>query len=283
MVHRAPSHLFVEDMNETAGLEAIFGEDDEDGDDDSDDDDDSSDSSDSSTDNEVTVSSDSEFNGTEIDETEASDDSDEEEESDGEDCRKLHITPHPEVLEPSILIKKCPGIPDLMKHRGYRLCGDNIDKSIHTRHMRLDRRNKSLHYFHLYAVENRVDFASLSDELPDNSKITNLWSVAKSLLPTPADDEALKKNISTLISRVLCKHVKFFKLSCEDMVKQHLQHRFYEEMSSKSVVVSLELCVSKYLCQHNFKNFLIHLLCKHIMFHNGSMTCSPFESHILAN
>ena len=30
MVHRAPSHLFVEDMNETAGLEAIFGEDDED-------------------------------------------------------------------------------------------------------------------------------------------------------------------------------------------------------------------------------------------------------------
>ena len=65
------------------------------------------------------------------------------------------------MLEPSILIKKCPGIPDLMKHRGYRLCGDNINKSIHTRHKRLDRRNKSLHYFHLYAVENRVDFASL--------------------------------------------------------------------------------------------------------------------------
>ena len=50
------------------------------------------------------------------------------------------------------------------------------------------------------------------------------------LLPTPADDEALKKNISTFISRVLCKHVKFFKLSYEDMVKQHLQHRFYEEI-----------------------------------------------------
>ena len=186
------------------------------------------------------------------------------------------------MLEPSILIKKCPGIPDLMKHRGYRLCGDNIDTSIHTRHMRLDRRNKSLHYFHLYAVENRVDFASLSDELPDNSKITNLRSVAKSLLPTPANDEALKKNSSTLISRVLCKHVKFFKLSCEDMVKQHFQHRFYEEMSSKSVVVSLELCVSN-LCQHNFNIFLIHLLVNTLWFHNGSMTCSPFESHILAN
>ena len=65
MVHRTPSHLFVEDMNETAGLEAIFGEDDEDDDDDSDDDDVSSDSSDSSTDNEDTLSSDSEFNETE--------------------------------------------------------------------------------------------------------------------------------------------------------------------------------------------------------------------------
>ena len=125
-----------------------------------------------------------------------------------------------------------------MKHKGFRLCGDNIDKNVRTRHMRVDRRNKSLHYFHLYAVENRVDFVSLSDDTPDNSGITDLRSVAESLLPTPRDDEVLKQNISILISRVLCKHIPFFKISCDDLVKQHIEHMYYEAMSAKSVVVS---------------------------------------------
>ena len=123
---------------------------------------------------------------------------DDDEESDGEEFGKLLIVRPPEVLEPSIIINRCPGIPDLMKHRGYRLCGDNIDKNVHARHMRVDRRNKSLHYFHFYAVENRVDFTCLSDEPPDNSNITDFHSVGKSLLPTPADDAALKNNLSTL-------------------------------------------------------------------------------------
>ena len=60
---------------------------------------------------------------------------DDDEESDGEEFGKLLIVHPPEVLEPSIIINRCPGIPDLMKHRGYRLCGDNIDKNVHARHM----------------------------------------------------------------------------------------------------------------------------------------------------
>ena len=34
------------------------------------------------------------------------------------------------------------------------------------------------------------------------------------------------------------KHLKFFKLSFDDLVQWHIKHPFYEEMSSKSTVVS---------------------------------------------
>lgn len=199
--------------------------------------DDSSDSSDASSesDEEDELPSDLVSDKDEI-ESNDSDDSSEEEDA---ECRDVLIAQPPEVLEPSVQIEKCPGVPEMMKHRGFRLCGDNIDKSVHTRHMRLDRRNQSLHYFHLYAVENRINFVNLPDEVPDNSHITDFRSVAESLLPTTRDDTALKKNIATLISRILCKHVKFFQLSCDDLVKRHIQHRYYEDMSMKSLVVSL--------------------------------------------
>ena len=166
-----------------------------------------------------------------------------EDDTDNEDCGPdIQTAQPPEVLERSIPIVKCPGVPHLMMHKGYRICGDNWDKNVLARHMRIDKRNQSLHYFHVYAVENRVDFVSLSDQPPDNSAIIDFRSAAKSLLPSPSDDVALKRNISTLISRVLCANVEFFKMSFDKQVEQHIRHRYYEEMSAKSVVVSNQSC-----------------------------------------
>ena len=94
----------------------------------------------------------------------------------------------------------------LMRHKGYRLCGDNIDKTVRRRHLRSDRRNNiSMHYFHVYAVENRIDFSNCPDVMPDNSKISDFRFVAKSLLSTSHDDAVLKANYGILISRILCK------------------------------------------------------------------------------
>ena len=67
------------------------------------------------------------------------------------------IVQPPEVLEPSSMIKISPGLPLQLRHKGFRLCGDNIDKRICRRYLRSDRRNQSVHYLHAYAVENRVD------------------------------------------------------------------------------------------------------------------------------
>lgn len=180
-----------------------------------------SDSSDNSSDEECDELSGSgaSFHSDEHSDSEGETTSDSEGEVSEEDCRNVLIAQPPEVLQPSVQIERCIGMPDLMKHKGFRLCGDNLDKNVHTRHMRLERRNKSLHYFHLYAVENCVDFVS---QTPDNSNITDVRSVVESLLPTPHDDTLLKKNISVLVSRALCKHLDFFKLSCDGEVKQHI-------------------------------------------------------------
>ena len=43
---------------------------------------------------------------------------------------------------------------------------------IRRRHLCSDRENISLHYFHSFAAENRVNFSEFSDIRPDNSGIT---------------------------------------------------------------------------------------------------------------
>lgn len=68
------------------------------------------------------------------------------------------IAKAPQVLEPALQIQTIPGVNEV-KTSSFRLCGDNIDKTIRRRFLRSDISNTSLHYFHSYAVLNRVDFS----------------------------------------------------------------------------------------------------------------------------
>ena len=139
------------------------------------------------------------------------------------------------ILEPFLPIEKLPGV---CQTQSFRVCGDNIDKTIHRRFLRSDVGNISLHYFHSFAILNRVDFSHLSDEIPDNSTIHDLKNVALSLQPTALDDQILQNNISTLISRILCNRMEFFKVCFQDIIQWHIKHKYSTEMSKKSVVVS---------------------------------------------
>ena len=147
------------------------------------------------------------------------------------------IVHNPQVLEPSHIVKVLPGIPLQVRHKGFRLCGDNIDKSIRRHHSRSDRRNQSLHYFHAYAVENRVDVSHLSDINIHISEITSIEYVPNSVLPRLGDDSKIKENIATLISRVLFRYLDFFQLSFDNIIEWHIQAKYYSEMSCKSEVV----------------------------------------------
>lgn len=156
------------------------------------------------------------------------------------------IAEAPRVMEPCLRIEKVPGVCKV-KTKSFRICGDNLDKVIHRRFLRLGCGNISLHCFHSYAVLNRIDFSNLSDDLPDNSLITNLKNVALSLQPTALDDQILRKNVEILISRILCTKMNFFGECFHDLVQWHINHKYTPEMSQKSVVVRFSRSVAYYL------------------------------------
>ncbi len=55
----------------------------------------------------------------------------------------------------------------------FKLVGDNIDKEVKPRDMRSDHQTKSLHYFHSYAVLDRIDLSGVSDivTIPEVSEV----------------------------------------------------------------------------------------------------------------
>ena len=117
----------------------------------------------------------------------------------------------------------------------FKLVGDNLDKSVRPRDMRMDSQTQALHYFHMYAVRDRINLAEFTDNpsLPEVS-LADL----KTILPTNQDQEVLQKNFAILIARTLTKHMPFFKKFGSGL-ERHLVHERYEEMSAKSEVVSV--------------------------------------------
>ena len=119
----------------------------------------------------------------------------------------------------------------------YRLCGDNIDKTVKQHSMRSDAyKTGSIHYFHSYAVADRIDFSSLPETTPPLPSV-DVLQLATSLLPMmwPC------AKILPLVSRILFGSIDFFKLTFDDVVEWHIKHEFYEQMSRKSDVVSIDV------------------------------------------
>jgi hypothetical protein len=80
---------------------------------------------------------------------------------------------------------------------GFKLVGDNLDKNFRRSYQRVDCQTISHHYFHTYAVKDRVDLSHFSD-LPKNDVID-----ITQLLPTEQDNVQIKKEYSILISRFI--------------------------------------------------------------------------------
>ena len=118
--------------------------------------------------------------------------------------------------------------------RGVKIVGDNIDKTVKTRYMRVDQQGRSLHYFHAYATRDRFDLSmpEVAPSVPDNPDLDKL-------LPSDFDKSTMKQFFAIHVARILCKHMPFFTEDFGDVIPEHIEHPMSSEMSKKSEVVSL--------------------------------------------
>ena len=130
----------------------------------------------------------------------------------------------------------------LKEWNGFKIVGDNLDLTIHPRNQTIQNQTKSLHYFHSYAVQDRINLSGFSNIC---SNIAPFSMNLHSLLPSNEDKEALVSNFAVLIARILVKHVPAFSVF-SDVVPQHITHEYYAEMSAKSKVVCKCMIVCVY-------------------------------------
>ena len=115
---------------------------------------------------------------------------------------------------------------------------DNLDNNVDPRFMTSEQQTKSLHYVHMYAVQDRITMGHLPDERPERDASLSPAEVIKTILPSPDDNETMAKYFSTLVARVLVTHMPYFNMTFADVVDWHIPHQFSKEMAKTSVVVS---------------------------------------------
>ena len=113
------------------------------------------------------------------------------------------------------------------------IVGDNLDKSINPRHMTMEHQRKSLHYFHSYAVFNRIDFSDLASDKP----IGDVSTLSLSTYLTDATDCAKLHENYAILARVVVEGIPCFRVF-HDCVVKHIKHMYSSQMKEKSVVVS---------------------------------------------
>ena len=119
--------------------------------------------------------------------------------------------------------------------------GDNLDLTVRVRDMRMENRDKSIHFFHHMAVQERVPSHHLESEKP-TAPITSLQ--LGDILPSDADYKQLRSNFIILLARIITTRLEQFK-SFSDVVPLHIEHEHSEVMKQKCSVVSKTLtCVA---------------------------------------
>ncbi len=116
----------------------------------------------------------------------------------------------------------------------YVIVGDNLDRNVSPRDMRVDHQVKSVHHFNMYAVHDRVDVSNL----PGDNQVGDVRNLPfTAFLPSPADCSDIRNNYITLAARVVVEKLPHFS-KLRKCVPTHIQHRFSNNMAEKSSAVS---------------------------------------------
>ena len=79
---------------------------------------------------------------------------------------------------------------------------------------------QALHFFHSYAVQDRIQSESCSESIPPIDPANVNFS---DLLPTSTDDTVLKRNMAIMVACILKKHMPFF-AKYGSGVEKHIIH-----------------------------------------------------------
>ena len=117
----------------------------------------------------------------------------------------------------------------------YILVGDNVDKNMKPRFMRIDHQVKSLHAWHQYATLHRFDVEAVAKTLI----LKDIHTMgANEFLPSVADAVALRSNYIILFARVLVQKLRFLQ-KYSNVVPEHITHSLSNDMAKKSEAVPL--------------------------------------------
>ena len=121
---------------------------------------------------------------------------------------------------------------------GFRIIGDNLAKNIKPRFLRVDHHSQSLHFFHLFALKDRINLSGFSNEPNQYFGVQTEELPFENLLPSTTDYQSLISNFDVLVARVLVAHIPYFKTTFDDVIVNHIQHEHSFEMSKKSQTVN---------------------------------------------
>lgn len=123
---------------------------------------------------------------------------------------------------------------------GFKIVGDNIDKAVKPRYMRESTDAQSLHYFHSYAVKDRLNLHGCSDvpqSRPQEWSMEMYQEVSRTVLPTSEDHRRLDDDFSHIVTRIIVERLPFFQ-QLDGKIRKYIPHSYSKEMSQKSEVVS---------------------------------------------
>lgn len=117
----------------------------------------------------------------------------------------------------------------------FQIIADNVDLRQKASQQSLDSAGADHHWFHMCAVQDRVDGMDLDIDEPQ-ADITSL--PLQTFVPCEEDCDFLKKEFAVLLSRTLANKLHFL-YPYQSCVPVHIPHKYSAESSKKSDIVSV--------------------------------------------
>ena len=135
-----------------------------------------------------------------------------------------------------------------------KFVGDNVDKKKGVRDLRSDKKGGMTHMYSMLVVKSRVSSTGLS--------ITGSCSDFRSLqpadlLPTTSDLHTMRRNLITLVSRVLCTYITALQ-PFSSVVTAHITHQYSKQMAQKSDVHVIDVLLKNEAKHSDMIDILLH-------------------------